>query len=757
MNDTRYALRPEAGPVPLDSLNRSQHKALAAIVTAVSQALIDARMPQPSTSASDPSAIDTHRASRLFFVSGQPGSGKSSIYATLRYVTAPSMERPDGQHKGIHHEYVKEFPTLSLLTGKTRWLEPIDLEVTGDHEDNLLAAVLVRIFDVIDRSSPTASAACRDAMEELCELGNDIGIAWDGNLKARGGSLDPDSYSQEALRSQQARLSTNSRLRSALDALFDNNCYGFSSEDLFVLPIDDFYLKPKASLELLRLLRMISVPRLFFLIMGDIKTVEALFFEKALADWVAVAGPEIFSTLRKRTKQEVMPKAREMKARYLRKLIPAGQRANIEWTEWDEALRSTPPPTPARSTATQPLCNLLSAVRIRWDDEPDELNRNLLNYLVSPLLDRITPCQTKDHLALPGPGNGKRNAVNKFREAYSGLQILDGTPREILDLWIQLQKFCQRAQTKGSTSDDDYLRMLIEYAIPTMEEQDFLTEKDQEILRFVFPTSTRDDLQLRTHMLHLRPKFSPWQLEDDGDVLVRRHLDWRLGVSRPKQPAKGRRADNSDRSSPMEHHYSDYDDGNHKWYLPPRLAAWIILLHDLTWKWERDSVLENLVRRLLWSVTDSTASIESPRDLKTTHPGWAWYRRMESGGSRNRWAHFPLSGIDTFRQLDRFLAIWSYGPAVGRGQTGSPPVNATAAAKKWAMAAWIVRNGSEGIYEKYVKLLDDNQSEDDSTEWYGTCVSSLTDGAEDAKQEFNNFVEGLFKGHPVLVNRARQG
>ena len=92
----------------------------------------------------------------------------------------------------------------------------------------------------------------------------------------------------------------------------------------FVLPIDDFYLKPAASLELLRLLRMISVPRLFFLIMGDIKTMEALFFEKALGDWTRVAGPQVFASLEKRREQEVLPHVREMKARYLRKLLPAG-------------------------------------------------------------------------------------------------------------------------------------------------------------------------------------------------------------------------------------------------------------------------------------------------------------------------------------------------------------------------------------------------------------------------------------------------
>ena len=65
-----------------------------------------------------------------------------------------------------------------------------------------------------------ASKKCRDALQDLEELANDIGIAWDGNLKARAGSLDPDSYSQEVMRGQRTRLRTNERLRTPLETLF---------------------------------------------------------------------------------------------------------------------------------------------------------------------------------------------------------------------------------------------------------------------------------------------------------------------------------------------------------------------------------------------------------------------------------------------------------------------------------------------------------------------------------------------------------
>lgn len=318
MTDSPYALRPEAGPIPYDSLNRSQRAGLTAIAAALSQAVRDASARQPNEPEDEETAVDTNRTSRLFFVSGEPGSGKSSLYTTLRYMTAPTPVRTDGQYEDIRKGYC-QIPNVPALKNLIRWLEPIDLEVAVDEEENLLAAVLVRIFEALDRSSLAASKACRNAIDRLDELANDIGIAWDGNLKARAASLDPDSYAQDTLRTQQARLRTNSRLRSALETLLRHQCYGLSKEALFVLPVDDFYLKPKASLELLRLLRMISVPRLFFLIMGDIKTVEGLFLEKALADWTVIAGPEVFAALHERRTQDVLPRAREMRARYLRK------------------------------------------------------------------------------------------------------------------------------------------------------------------------------------------------------------------------------------------------------------------------------------------------------------------------------------------------------------------------------------------------------------------------------------------------------
>lgn len=270
-NNSDYSLRPEAGPIPYLNHQRRAKEALKLIMRALTAAAEAAQK-------SKADELDfTERASRIFFVSGEPGSGKSTLYLTLRGMLS-------SKDQDTYSDGYPDKESLGKLKAAVRLLDPLDLEVAGHEGENLLAAVLVRLFGALDESSTVLSKDCEDAIKELEDLATDIGIAWEGNLQARAGALDPETYSGEVMRTQRARLGVNKRLKEALDKLAINGCCGCTQKTLFVLPVDDFYLKPDASLQLLRLLRMISIPRLFFLVMGDITTVEALFIEKSLAD-----------------------------------------------------------------------------------------------------------------------------------------------------------------------------------------------------------------------------------------------------------------------------------------------------------------------------------------------------------------------------------------------------------------------------------------------------------------------------------------
>jgi hypothetical protein len=135
--------------------------------------------------------------------------------------------------------------------------------------------------------------------------------------------------------------------------------------------------------------------------------------------------------------------------------------------------------------------------------------------------------------------------------------------------------------------------------------------------------------------------------------------------------------------------------------LPPRQAAWYILLHDLAWKWNRDCVTGNLVDRLreelekpIWERTvtpqvnleqpfqdaareamdkfltlferfldQSNKPYKAKQEKEKPEPdpqddfrGWAVY--SVEGAT---YEHFPMPEFETLRDLDRFLFVWSRG------------------------------------------------------------------------------------------------
>lgn len=183
MTNSNNYLRPEARAVPYWKHHVRAQKALDFIIRALTEAADKAK-----ESKKEVHDVDPNRASRIVFISGEPGSGKSTLYLTLKAMLGPESKKfRDGSE-----------PDLRELEN-IRWLDTLDLEVVGDEGENLLAAVLVRIFRKLEESNSN-SKKCEEAIKKLEELATDIGIAWDGNLMARAGALDPDTFSMEVMR-----------------------------------------------------------------------------------------------------------------------------------------------------------------------------------------------------------------------------------------------------------------------------------------------------------------------------------------------------------------------------------------------------------------------------------------------------------------------------------------------------------------------------------------------------------------------------
>jgi hypothetical protein len=631
MPDSYKSLRPEAGPVPFENLQRRAKEAISRIIPALCETAANAKIASTESAGTGQtrSEIDTNRASRLFFVSGEPGSGKSTVYLTLKTMTSAGEK---------FEEYGKSFSNphqLSYLKKVVQWLEPLDLEVAGDERDNLLAAVLVRLFDALQRSDSSLSEPCGAAIKELEELATDIGIAWEGNLQARAGALDPATYSEEVMLAQRARLGVNTRLKQALDRLAKNRCCGCDESTLFVLPVEDLYLKPDASLQLLRLLRMISVPRLFFLLLGDIKTVEALFTEKALADWTAVAGARTFTPMRARLNQ-ALARARELRARYLRKLLPPGQRAEIEAMDWDEALQFKPYQFPE----AKPLKSLLRETPL--DRASGSLpSDDLLTFLVSPPLEESEPETANDGPGTPPPESSEENREARKRQdeqrkgaqaAYTALQILDATPREIMDLWFALNI------PRNQDDQAPVLRLVEEFARYVVDEQSFLDDQEQTALLNIFPTRHYFDRELDLKNLQLDPETGQWtptvKSKTRRRLWFRKQRSWTVKVGVNVQ-------------------LKDPSDTTNK--LPPRPAAWIALWHDLSFSWN-GNVNGSPVEKLCDLLNEQHQERKEESELgPPTDLGWFVF------DDRSGYTHFPMPHLRSYKQLDRFFYVWNSG------------------------------------------------------------------------------------------------
>ena len=245
------------------------------------------------------------------------------------------------------------------------------------------------------------------------------------------------------------------------------------------------------------------------------------------------------------------------------------------------------------------------------------------------------------------------------------------------------------------------------FALLAIEEQDYLTEEQQDILRFAFPKSQKDDLLFQTDELTLVAKESLLQEILPGGAFVRRHLDWKLGVSNNKGTV-----------GPVP-------------FLPPRTAAWIIMLHDLAWSWNPDRITINLVRKLFMALSKQKRWKRPTLDT----PGWAWYQNKDT-----LWVHFPLPRFNTFRQLDRFLMVWN------DVQRQSPPMSTRKdLVRRWAFARWIAEGpenprrpkNPDDLYDKFARDLlkmPKNDGED------GDGLKSFKKDLLDKNKDFQQFV-----------------
>jgi hypothetical protein len=383
---------------------------------------------------------------------------------------------------------------ISDIRGRIIWLEPIDME-TIPIGANLLASILVRVEDAIARLGNVGRAGkssksteymgpgllesgpeYHSIMLDLQRVQNAIALAWEGNLQQRSSQIDPDAYAVELLRSENARLSVNKNLDEVLNMIARKISWAANIHNpVFLLPVDDLDLNPLACLELLRLLRMISVPRIFSLILGDIYIAEIVMNLKLSGDLAQVANQGVRSPqLLSLRAEEIAAAAGEVSANAMRKLIPPNQRIFLENMDVVEALKFKPLDTSGNEPT---LYRLLSQYPMSFEHPPHAKNVgtdetvksgfewSLKDFLVSPSQSlKSLYSATKSNSGEPKLKQPVETEMSELinsdvkKSIYTGLYFLQGTPRATSDLWFTLNhltRFKDEQQQGTITSENN--------------------------------------------------------------------------------------------------------------------------------------------------------------------------------------------------------------------------------------------------------------------------------------------------------------
>jgi len=424
--------------------------------------MIDCALPKKqenssSTYYSNKPYISEERSSRVAFLDGGRGTGKTTIMVSLlKFITMGVDESPENKPP---EDIVK---IIDKIHTRVVWLEPIDMEPTPPNW-NMLPAILARIEHAFNRYRGFSnenesnhsgllepSRDYHEAMQELQVLQNNVALSWDGNLNDRAAQLDPDSYALETMRIERARLNLNPNVRKVLDSIAHAISQSSTIKNpLFILPIDDFDLNPVVCLELLRILRMLSVPRLFTLLLGDLEVVDVVLNLKMSNDLNSVC-PQIREEMVSITSSYVVMTAGRIAADSIHKLLPPMQCVQLRPMHSFEALNffplgNTSDPDKVYLYQKLALCPMEFGSHISEDQEKTPYGiKNIAEFLIAqglPVFLPLTNVKNQkiiDYKPKSGDIYASKDLSNAF---YSGIHMMNTIPRFVIDIWFTFNRF----------------------------------------------------------------------------------------------------------------------------------------------------------------------------------------------------------------------------------------------------------------------------------------------------------------------------
>ena len=333
MNEHQYLLRPEAHPIAWAKQTYHQRVGLEKLLKSLRVAVN--QLPAHSVAIHDEHdyPLAQHdRFSRMMFLDGRRGTGKTSLDLTLVDILNPQCD--DSRYEGGY----EVLSVARQIRNRVIVLDSLAMEPLPAGTP-ILSAILARIDRAAHRLGVPRNRrrglldddiSENKNYKEFYHLRSQIARSLDSNLAGRGSHLDREQYGVEVMNQEEDRLCLPERLARSLNLL----SLAISKElriprgrddredkpFLFLVRVDDIDLNPDRCLELLQLLRHYSVPQLFFVLTGQRELVENI-VRSQICSHYSKAG-DVSSGLSSVDTEKLRQRLAEVALANIQKIIP---------------------------------------------------------------------------------------------------------------------------------------------------------------------------------------------------------------------------------------------------------------------------------------------------------------------------------------------------------------------------------------------------------------------------------------------------
>ncbi|HEY7427223.1 MAG TPA: hypothetical protein VH682_23515 [Gemmataceae bacterium] len=524
-------LRPEATPLPYHQLSAVQLKAYRWLVDRLARAVESAGRPKPAGEKSELTGydLDFERRSRVVVVSGERGTGKTSVLLSVIHDVSerkiPDLNRPPpgqvaGDDTALDEQTRKD---IESLFGRLVWLNMLDMSPLPASA-NLFSAILVRIEEAATRGLAAVQEEkprsfldtperYDSPLEKLRRLQTDVAVAWEGNLRARSGALDTNAFAAEVRRTEFVRLRLNARLTEVLDGLASelSRRAEVRPEVLFVLPIDDFDLNPPRCLQLLEMLRTLSVPRLFCVVLGDVDVAETMCALQLAADVAQVAGDAPASGFMPMHRYDVRATIANVSGNAIRKLLPPSHRVHLTALQTNQAIGLRPP---GKVEGTPTISDWLKRIPLPKHPDDYQINRRFKSDGSGRSVSTLS-----DFLFAENPPIGTTEVDEPF---YRARKFLEMPLRQLVDLWLALEKTVTGLEA-GADLSEQFRKELHWFCRDILRAEESLSPPVRRRLRTAFDLDPDTNWAVSLEPFQLAPVMYPAQVDcrvgEMGDAL----------------------------------------------------------------------------------------------------------------------------------------------------------------------------------------------------------------------------------------------